>query len=232
MKKIDYREITGVIHCLSGLRVGGSDELLQIGGTDLTCIKHPVTLKPYIPGSSIKGKMRSELEQSYGLMDGNLPFTCKKEITDNSGQKKKVSKQRNELRPEEYLLGALFGPHMNTSHDLGPTRIVVRDASCTHGGETELKSENVIDRKTGTALHPRKVERVVAGSEFKLRIGIQVWDLDAGSEDNNKNGEALVEFVKEGLRALQQTGLGSGISKGSGEVEFRELKLDGKQFSL
>ena len=66
MKKTGYHEITGVIHCLSGLRVGGSDELLQIGGTDLTCIKHPVTLKAYIPGSSIKGKMRSEQEQKLG----------------------------------------------------------------------------------------------------------------------------------------------------------------------
>ena len=109
----------------------------------------------------------------------------------------------------------------------------MRDASCTQGGETELKSENVIDRQTGTALHPRKVERVVAGSEFSLRIGIQVWDLDANSKHNGKSGgEALVEFVKEGLRALRQTGLGSGISKGSGEIDFRDLKLDGTSFSL
>lgn len=214
-KKVGYHEITGVIHCLSGLRVGGSDELLQIGGTDLTCIKHPVTLKPYIPGSSIKGKMRSELEQKQGKFGGqykNEPCGC-------------IAK--------DCLVCRIFGPHKNTRHDLGPTRIVVRDASCTQGGETELKSENVIDRKTGTALHPRKVERVVADSEFSLRIGIQVWDLDADSEHNNKSGgAALVEFVKDGLRAVQQTGLGSGISKGSGEVEFRELKLDGKPFSL
>lgn len=213
MKKVGYHEITGVIHCLSGLRVGGSDELLQIGGTDLTCIKHPVTLKPYIPGSSIKGKMRSEQEQrleKFGGRDQSEPCGC-----------------------ANCLVCRIFGPHKNTRHQLGPTRIVVRDASCTHGGETELKSENVIDRKTGTALHPRKVERVVAGSEFKLRIGIQVWDLDASSKHNNKNGgEALIEFVKDGLRALQQTGLGSGISKGSGEIEFRELKLDGTSFDL
>jgi CRISPR-associated protein Csm3 len=66
VRKTGYHEITGIIHCKSGLRVGGSDELLQIGGTDLTCIKHPVTRAPYIPGSSIKGKMRSELEQRLG----------------------------------------------------------------------------------------------------------------------------------------------------------------------
>src|SRR5581483_7510384 len=215
MRKTGYHEITGVIHCLSGLRVGGSDELLQIGGTDLTCIKHPVTLKAYIPGSSIKGKMRSELEQmqgKFGGRDNSEPCGC---------------------ATTDCLVCRVFGPHKKSKHELGPTRIVMRDAPCTHGGETELKSENVIDRKTGTALHPRKVERVVAGSEFKLRIGVQVWDLDAGSKHHNKNGgEALVEFVKDGLRALQQTGLGSGISKGSGEIEFRELKLDGTSFDL
>ncbi len=215
MKKIGYREITGIIHCLSGLRVGGSDELLQIGGTDLTCIKHPVTLKPYIPGSSIKGKMRSEQEQKLGKFGGrdqSEPCGCAR---------------------IDCLVCRVFGPHKQAKHDLGPTRIVVRDAACTLGGETELKSENVIDRKTGAALHPRKVERVAADSEFSLRIGIQVWDLDARSTHNGKTGgDALVEFVKDGLRALQQTGLGAGISKGSGEIEFRTLKLDGTPFTL
>jgi CRISPR-associated protein Csm3 len=212
MRKTGYHEITGVIHCLSGLRVGGSDELLQIGGTDLTCIKHPVTLRPYIPGSSIKGKMRSELEYSLGRLNNNEPCGCAK---------------------ADCLVCRVFGPHKKARHDLGPTRIVVRDAACTRGGETELKSENVIDRKTGTAMHPRKVERVVAGSEFTLRIGIQVWDLDAGCKHKDKTGgEALIEFVKDGLRALQQTGIGSGISKGSGEIEFRDLKLDGTPFTL
>ncbi len=215
MKKTGYREITGIIHCLSGLRVGGSDELLQIGGTDLTCIKHPVTLKPYIPGSSIKGKMRSEQEQKLGKFGGkdkSEPCGC--------------------VDPS-CLVCRVFGPHKKARHELGPSRIVVRDAQCTLGGETELKSENVIDRKTGAALHPRKVERVVAGSEFSLRIGIQVWDLDAQCAHNGKTGgDALIEFVKDGLRALQQTGLGSGISKGSGEIEFRSLKLDGTPFTL
>lgn len=220
MRKTDYHEIRGVIHCLSGIRIGGSDELLQIGGTDLTCIKHPVTLRPYIPGSSIKGKMRSELEQKLGRFGGQYnsePCGCKK---------------------IDCLVCRVFGPHKQARHELGPTRIVVRDAACARGGETELKSENVIDRKTGTAMHPRKVERVVAGSEFTLRIGIQVWDLDGdvSYEDRAKQkhqGEhALIEFVKDGMRALQQTGIGSGISKGSGEIEFRDLKLDGTPFTL
>lgn len=215
MRKTGYHEITGIICCVSGLRVGGSDELLQIGGTDLTCIKHPVTLTPYIPGSSIKGKMRSELEQKagkFGGRDQSEPCGCAEPAC---------------------LVCRVFGPHKKAKHDLGPSRIVVRDAQCLEGGETELKSENVIDRKTGTAMHPRKIERVVAGSKFSLRIGIHTWDLDDATQYSGQSGgAALAEFVKEGLRALRQTGIGSGISKGSGEITFEDLRLDGQSLTL
>ena len=158
MKKIQYHEITGVIRCVSGLRIGGSDDLLQIGGTDLTCVKHPVTLKPYLPGSSLKGKMRSELEAKlgrFGGREGSEPCGCGK-----------------------CMVCRVFGMHKPKANELGPSRIIVRDAQLLEGGQTELKSENVIDRKSGAAMHPRKVERVVAGSSFTLRIGIQEWDLD------------------------------------------------------
>jgi CRISPR-associated protein Csm3 len=213
VKKIAYHEITGVIRCVSGLRIGGSDDLLQIGGTDLTCIKHPVTLKPYVPGSSLKGKMRSELEQMLGRIGGrggNEPCGC-----------------------GGCLICRVFGSHKNTKHNLGPSRVIVRDAQLLGGGETELKSENVIDRKTGTALHPRKIERVVAGSTFTLRIGIQEWDLDKEVTHGGRvGGEALIDFVLEALELVQRTGLGSGVSKGSGEIQFERLKADGKDVSL
>ncbi len=214
MKKVNYHEITGVIRCVSGLRIGGSDDLLQIGGTDLTCIKHPVTLKPYLPGSSIKGKTRSELEARHGRFggrDSNEPCGC-----------------------GNCIVCRVFGMHKPKANNIGPSRIIVRDAQLLNGGETELKSENVIDRKTGTAMHPRKIERVVAGSTFALRIGLQEWDLDAKVEHENlkktkkTGGMALVTFVLDGLKLVQQTGLGSGVSKGSGEIQFDELKLDGK----
>lgn len=214
MQKTGFREITGTIHCVSGLRIGGSDELLQIGGTDLTCVRHPVTLKPYIPGSSIKGKMRSELEMKFGKFGGSGNEPCGCALSD-------------------CLVCRVFGPHKKAKHQLGPSRAIVRDSALLAGGETELKSENVIDRKTGAAMHPRKMERVVAGSEFTLKIGIQVWnDDEACSYNGLSGGAALAEFLKDGLRLIQRTGLGSGVSKGSGEIEFRDLKLDGESFSL
>jgi len=85
----------------------------------------------------------------------------------------------------------------------------------------------------GTAMHPRKVERVVAGSKFFLRIGIHVWSLDGQvHRDGEAGGAALVAFVKEGLAALERTGIGSGISKGSVEIELEDLKVDQQAFSL
>jgi CRISPR-associated protein Csm3 len=216
MMKIAYYEITGVIHCVSGLRVGGSDELLQIGGTDLTCIKHRGTLKPYIPGSSIKGKMRSELEQWLDKVRGQEGEPC-------------GCAQKN------CLVCRIFGPHRKPNHDLGPTRIVVRDAQLLTGGDIEIKTATAVDRRTGTGLRGslRSEERVVSGSEFSLRLGIQVWDIDKSANQTVEQAAAtFIEFVKDGLRYLQQTGLGSGISKGSGEIEFRDLKLDGQPFTL
>lgn len=220
MKKEGQKEIEGIIHLLSGTRIGGSDDLLQIGGTDLTCIKHPVTLQPYLPGSSLKGKMRSEMERKLGKFSGNNdkknePCNCAK---------------------TDCFICRVFGPHKKPDHNLGPSRIIVRDAPLHKGGEIELKSENIIDRRVGTALHPRKVERVVAGSEFNFKLIIQYLDIDTTDpmpKYNDQTGaDALVEFVKDAMRELQRTGIGGGVSKGYGEFEFKDLKLDGQSFSL
>ena len=215
MRKIGQRSLTATIHCISGLRIGGSDEQLQIGGADLTCIKHPVTLEPYLPGTSIKGKMRSELEKKLGKFGGG-------QRTEPCG-----------CAQLDCLVCRVFGPHKNTKHRLGPTRIIVRDAQPGGHPTLESKSENVINRMTGTAEHPRRVERVAAGAEFSLRIGVQVWEMDSDATYHGAQGaDALVEFLKDGLRAICDTGLGSAVSKGSGEIEIRELKLDGLPTSL
>lgn len=215
MKKLGQKNITGTIHLLSGTRIGGSDDLLQIGAVDLTVIKHPTTRKPYLPGSSLKGKMRSELEKKegkFGGRDQNEPCGCAR---------------------ENCFICRIFGPHKVSKHNLGPSRIIVRDAQLLTGGDVEIKTENIIDRRTGTAQHPRKVERVVSDSEFDFKIGIQYWDLDESQSYTGKKGaDALVEFVKDGLRLLQETGIGAGTSKGYGEIEFLDLELDGEKFEL
>ncbi|MBA4158562.1 MAG: type III-A CRISPR-associated RAMP protein Csm3 [Gemmatimonadetes bacterium] len=210
MRKKSHYVITGTIELKSGTRIGGSDDILQIGGTDLTCIKDPVTGKPYIPGSSLKGKMRSELEKYHGRFGRNNP-------NEPCG-----------CAQENCPVCRVFGPHKKVDHGLGPTRILVRDAPLLEGGEIELKSETAIARTSGAAQRGslRTLERVVPGSKFALEIGLQVFDLDEKFtyEDEEENtvqgGAALYQVVCHGLDLIEQTGIGGGTSKGYGAVEI------------
>lgn len=219
MKIKDYKVISGTLRCETGLHIGGSAEQIEIGGVDLPVIKHPITGEPFIPGSSLKGKMRSQLEKKEGRVnDKGEPCRCGQENC-------KVCK--------------IFGAHMNTRHNLGPTRILVRDAFFNKKTRNEYqtflkekgtsyiekKTENIINRLTGTALHPRSQERVPSGAEFDIEIVLQLYDTDG-------DGNALVEFVKEGLRHVQSTYLGGYGSRGSGKVSFSDMKLDGVDFKL
>lgn len=220
MKKVEHHTIKGTVNLLSSMRIGGSDDFLQIGATDLTVVKHPVSGDPYIPGSSLKGKIRSQLELWHGLVEQNgNPFGG-----------------RNVQAGPSYLLASIFGPHMNTKHDLGPSRILVRDGSLRSGGELEIKPEVMINRNTGVGVHPRPIERVSAGSTFRLKIDLQVFDIDTGSSycsyDGVKGSDAMIAFIKTGLRLVEQTGLGSSVSRGSGEIEFIDLDLNGVPLQL
>jgi CRISPR-associated protein Csm3 len=69
MKLVAIKKITGTIKLKSGLHIGAGNMEMHIGGTDSNVIKHPHTLQPYIPGSSVKGKTRSLLELSLGLIN-------------------------------------------------------------------------------------------------------------------------------------------------------------------
>ena len=117
-KLLYYRRFEGTLTALTGLRIGGSKESIEIGGLENTIIRHPITDLPYIPGSSIKGKMRSLLEQKLGKVQSTgEPCGCG--------------------RPDCQVC-RIFGPHKNVRHTLGPTRILVRDAALTPECENQL----------------------------------------------------------------------------------------------
>jgi CRISPR-associated protein Csm3 len=218
MKIISYKKISGQIECITGLHIGGSADQIEIGGVDLPIIKHPVSGEPYIPGSSLKGKIRSQLEKKLGKFESNgEPCRCGEQTC---------------------LICTIFGPHKNTKHNLGSSRILVRDASLSNETRMvyktmmeekgtsyiEKKVENIVNRKTGTAEHPRSQERVPAGAKFDLEIVLQLFDTD--------NENELVEFVKDGLKNVEMTYLGGFGSRGSGQVKFSELTFDGQPFTL
>jgi CRISPR-associated protein Csm3 len=55
--------ITSQLILETGLHIGGGVGNLDIGGLDKAVIRDPLTRQPYLPGSSLKGKLRSILER-------------------------------------------------------------------------------------------------------------------------------------------------------------------------
>lgn len=206
MRKTGHEVLRGTIELLSGARIGGSDDVLQIGGVDLTCIRDPATGRPYIPGSSLKGKMRSSLEKELGLARGSEPCGCAR---------------------DDCPVCRVFGPHKKADHHLGPTRIIVRDAPVISDFAIENKTESVNRRDTGAAQHPRTVERVAPGATFQFEIAVQAYDIDENFQYKDPDGQplrgidAIKEVVEHALTLVEDTGIGAGVGKGYGKVRIR-----------
>lgn len=223
MRLTTIKKLTGTLELVTGLHIGSGNNEMHIGGTDNPVIKHPLTNEPYIPGSSIKGKIRSLLEWelgAVGLTDGNpLGF-------------KDISKVavKDQARAKDVL--RLFGGAPEGSgrdealvKEVGPTRLAFWDCPLerTWVAEmnrrnlllTETKMENMIDRIRGVAEHPRNTERVPAGARFEFNLTVRIHE-----------GDELLPVVWRGLKLLELTGLGGSGSRGYGKVKFTALRLD------
>jgi CRISPR-associated protein Csm3 len=226
---IGYSILRGIIRCETALRIGGSRETLEIGGLDNPVIKHPITMMPYIPGSSLKGKMRSLMELKYGKVGkGGHPYGGKKE-----------DGTEDTLCP----ISRVFGPHKNPSHNFGPTRILVRDARLTRSWEElfrkrreelgnsflEQKQETSIHRETGIAHQHgtlRTNERVPAGTEFEFEIVIRNFDWYSNESEEN------LKVVTEAMLLLEKDYLGGSGSRGYGKIVFDNITLNGEPYAL
>lgn len=224
MQLQSIRTLTGRIRLHTGLHIGAGKDTVEIGGLDQPIVKDPLTGAPYIPGSSIKGKMRSLLE--VGIVMGMSEDT-RKFVLDG--------KPCGCGRPTCPIC-RLFGAHNDPSKcdpKLGPTRLLVRDAMlCKEDGERfaagdlpmEIKNENTIHRVNGTAGNPRPLERVPAGVVFDLNIVLKVFEGD--------DPDDLAQWLFKGLRLIEMDALGGGSSRGSGQVVFENIILDGKPIDL
>lgn len=224
MQLQSIRTLTGRIRLRTGLHIGAGKDTVEIGGLDQPIVKDPLTGAPYIPGSSIKGKMRSLLE--VGIVMGMNEDTRKFVL---------AGKPCGCGKPTCPIC-VLFGAHNDPAKcdpKLGPTRLLVRDAMlCRADAERfaagelpmEIKSENTINRVKGTADHPRPLERVPAGVVFELNIVLKVFEGDDPDE--------LAQWLFKGLRLIEMDALGGGSSRGSGQVVFESITLDGKPIDL
>ncbi|NLY66990.1 MAG: type III-A CRISPR-associated RAMP protein Csm3 [Tissierellia bacterium] len=200
--------------CETGLQIGAGNTSFEIGGMDNPVIKNPITGQPYIPGSSLKGKMRSLLEWQH----------YPKDVIENGG---KV------LNDPKYDVCKLFGlspgnkDYDNDQEKVLITRAIVRDAYLTEESAemlqtylgdnifTEIKAENNIDRLTSKA-NPRFFERVPKGAEFAGEIVFTQY-----IEEDKK----LLSLIFEGMKLLEDNYLGGSGSRGAGKVKFTDIKV-------
>jgi len=218
MKLLNHSIVAGTILCESGLRIGGSKDSLEIGTADNPIIRHPVSGLPYIPGSSLKGKMRSILEIKAGTFNQTKGGPCICGSCD-------ICKMFGCGSPKDAkeMTRFIFRDAMITPE----SEKVLRDAQEEKGiNFAEVKSENWIDRKTGKAGNGglRTQERVPEGTTFKFEISIRVFDTDDKS--------AFQKKIQEGLKLMEQDYLGSSGSRGYGKIKFLDLTFDNQPFTL
>ncbi len=198
LKKIIKIELN--VKLLTGLYIGGSDTGFDIGGADSNVIKNPLTNEPYIPGSSLKGKLKYLL---------------------------KITKGRADLEKKDYVfddanIAIIFGDKDKIENkENQQTRAIFRDLTLTNkdmleeklgkGQYTEVKAENSIDALSSKAANPRFIERVPAGAEFGGEIDLNVFDED--------DEQAMVDALKESLKLLEYNYLGGSGTRGYGRVK-------------
>lgn len=214
MKLSKHIILSSTLKVETGLRIGGSTEKVEIGGIDNTIIKDPLTGYPYIPGSSLKGKIRTLLEYSCNKVSANgNPWSLKDCGGDNADP-----------------IIRIFGNSGAENIKLGPSRIMVRDLKVHKDFLTkppydliEVKTENMINRLSGTALNPRQAERVPAGVTFNMELSYRVFE---GFPDGGVSDEELFyKYIPRALELLEMDCLGGCGSRGYGKVSFSNLIL-------
>lgn len=195
-------EITGTIKLETGMHIGASEAFAAIGAIDSPVARDPVSGLPYIPGSSLKGKMRSLLAKAYNT--------------------KRLSDKRDD---DEEMIKRLFGCSKNVDGNPQPSRLIFSDSILNNMEDlkkkglstpTEAKEENTINPLTAVA-NPRQIERVVKGAEFPLYIIYNAMDTDTIEED--------FKLLADGIKLLQYDYIGGHGSRGYGRIEIKDLNL-------
>lgn len=206
--RIEYK-----LTLLSGLHIGDSKDNVEIGGVDSPVVHRKDNDQPYIPGSSLKGKIRCLLD-----LDTGSNIDSKFRLNDYSGSAKNIP--------------MLFGA---AGDDGNPSRLIVRDSYLTPEwakilkdseftdlAYTEIKFENVINRLKGTAEHPRQIERIPAGAEFNVEFIINIITKDGNEEEAKKLEGDYQDLLFKGIKLLEGDYLGGSGSRGYGQVKFND----------
>lgn len=223
--------ITGEIKAETGLHIGAASTGLEIGGVDKMVVRNPLDNTPYIPGSSLKGKMRALLERANGLAtDSNRVWVKRNEVSmhlcNNPTCTVCTVFGRNNVKKMSRVDDSEFEIKVTT-----PTRLIVRDGKfqveSLRGAQTDLpytevKWEVGIDRITSAA-NPRQMERVPAGAKFSCEMIYSIYD--------ERDRDNLQEVFKA-MHLLEDDYLGGHGSRGSGKVSFGMLRVEWRPASF
>ena len=228
---LGYVPITATLVIKTGNHIGGNKDAVGVDELDLPVIFHPHNRQPYLPGSSIKGKMRSLSEYRLGLVKGEEEKGGK----ESKGRDNKEVGSPHGCKSGDCLVCKIFGPHKLTDHLHGPSRLIVRDALLSKDSQnqwkefkeerrpfTETKIENSINRATGASAGSgqggvREQERVPPGVTFDFVLSLRVFDGD----DRKK----IEEFIRTSLDWMQKDYLGGSGTRGYGWIELQNLNF-------
>lgn len=195
-------QITGTIEVVTGMHIGGSSAFAAIGAVDSPVIKDARDNIPMIPGSSLKGKMRTLLAKEFNESVVGKPDDDNERLTRLFGSAKKGEVKRSRIQIADMIM-------INTEE------FRQRGAQSL----TEIKFENSINRITAVA-NPRQIERVIRGSEFELDMIYEI--------ENQKDEEIIedMETLAEGMKLLGYDYLGGNGSRGYGRIKFKDVNAD------
>lgn len=196
-------EITGIIELVTGMHIGGSSEFAAIGAVDSPIVKDSVTKLPMIPGSSIKGKLRTLLAKEYNETLVAKPDDDNERITRLFGTAKK-----DKVKKSRVLFSDMIMSNEEEIRKKGIQSL------------TEIKFENTINRLTAVA-NPRQIERAVRGSKFDFSL---IYEID--KEVDVEEVYEDFETISEGFKLLQYDYIGGSGSRGYGKVKFDNLLVE------
>ena len=193
--------ITGVLETKTGMHIGGSSAFSAIGAVDSPVIKDVRNGKPMVPGSSVKGKIRTLLAKKYNeaVVNPDNDAECIRRVFGSAKKDKD-----NKVHASKIIVSDMF--------------LMNEDEIRNRGIEsfTEVKFENSINRATAVA-NPRQIERAIKGLQFGIDM---IYEVDNGKEDEVIDD---IKLLAEGMKMLEYDYLGGSGSRGYGKVQFFDM---------
>lgn len=199
-------KITAIIKLETGLHIGAASDFAPIGAVDSPFVRDSLTKQPIIPGSSLKGKLRTLLAKVYA--EGYM---------------------LNKIEDDKEEIKRLFGTGAGKNSESRSSRLQFFDLKMTNDSVKkfsamdldtyigEVKFENTIDRITAVA-NPRQIERVPSGVEFDFQLVYNIEKVEEFDDD--------MKILNDGFKLLQMDYLGGSGSRGYGRISFRNFGIE------